>query len=83
MAQSFGGHIGRPGDACLVVVVNGSGARAKGIEKVEIFEDVTDVESVFRAFVSGVDFGLCGASGSYCLAFGHPVDWTIEPLKKS
>ena len=56
MAETFCSHIGRPGDACLVVVVNGSGLRAKGLEKVKIFEDVTDVESVFRAFVSGVDF---------------------------
>ncbi len=62
-----------------VVVVNGSRGRHIGVEKVEFFEDVSEVGKKFDAFVCGIDFGFSGAAGSNGLATRGPVDGFVHP----
>ena len=69
MTKTFGRHVGGPGNACLVVVVDGCGGGAKDGVKVEIFEDVADVKDVFRAFIGGVYFRFCCAARCDGLSF--------------
>ena len=56
MAETFGGHVARPCDTRLVVVVNGCGGGAEDVEKGEILEDVPEMKDIFCALVRGVNF---------------------------
>ena len=76
MAKTFGSHVGRPQDAGVVIVVDGSSVRTEGREKGEVVKDMTDVED-FGTLVRRVKLCLGCASGGDGLALRLPVERAV------
>ncbi len=79
---AFGGHIVTPFNACIVIVIEGSGRLTVGDGVAEVGKTRNHVAGVDReagAHVGSPNLGVTRAEGSAFLTLRFPCDWTAGP----